>query len=215
MNETKKQKLTKAQLRTQRRERRQRKSRIYRGLALLLVSVIAVLLILSLFIGGLPISQGGTNTKTAAAEYKGESVAIPRGYISGEGAADHLETIDQYHPAYTSAPATSGWHYGATAKWGEHRDEVPDEVLLHNLEHAGIGIHYNCVENCLDLMTGLIEISKDYHKIVLSPYSNMDHLITLTAWGYIDRMDSLEKERIIAFIDRHINSSEAPEPWAP
>ena len=215
MNDTKKQKLTKSQLRSQRRERRQRKSRIYRGLALLLVSVIAVLLILSLFIGGLPIFQGNTTTKSAAAEYKGESIAIPKGYISGKGAADHLETIDQYHHAYTSVPATSGWHYGATAKWGEHRDEVPDEVLLHNLEHAGIGIHYNCIENCQDLITGLLGISKDYHKIVLSPYSNMDNLITLTAWGYIDKMDSLEKERIVAFIDRHINSSEAPEPWAP
>ena len=214
MNDTKKQKLSKSQSRAQRRERRQRKSRLYRILAILVVSIISILLILSLFIGGLPISRGN-NTKAASAEYKGESVAIPRGYITGKGAADHLETVDQSHSAYTSAPATSGWHYGATVKWGEHRDEIPDEVLLHNLEHAGVGIHYNCVENCKELITGLVETIKDYHKIVLSPYSNMDNLITLTAWGYIDRMDSLEKARITAFIDRHINSSEAPEPWAP
>ena len=214
MNDTKRQKLSKSQSRAQRRNRRQNKSRIYRSLALVVVSIIAVLLILSLFIGGLPLSQGN-NTKAASAEYKGKAIAVPEGYISGQGVTDHLEAVDQYHPAYTSVPATSGWHYGATVKWGEHRDEIPDEVLVHNLEHAGVGIHYNCVDNCKELITGLLALSKDYHKIVLSPYSNMDNLITLTAWGYIDRMDSLEKERIIAFIDRHINSSEAPEPWAP
>ena len=215
MNDSQKQKLTKSQSRAQRRNRRQRKSKIYRGLALLAVSIIAILLILSLFITELPLSQGDTSTRIAAAEYQGESVPLPRGYMSGRGAADHLESIDQSHPAYTSVPATSGWHYGATARWGENSDEIPDEVLVHNLEHAGIGIHYNCTENCQDLVTELREISKDYHKIVISPYSNMDNLITLTAWGYIDKMDSIDKDRIIAFIDRHINSSEAPEPWAP
>jgi len=211
----KQQRLTATQSRAARRSRKQSRGKLLRYGGALLIVAIALLLILSLILPGLPIGTGSTGDSQTGVNLNPFDSPPEGNWIKIENQGAEHVFPDSEHPDYNSTPATSGWHYGATAKWGEHRDEVPDEVLLHNLEHAGIGIHYNCIENCQDLITGLLGISKDYHKIVLSPYSNMDNLITLTAWGYIDKMDSLEKERIVAFIDRHINSSEAPEPWAP
>lgn len=48
------------------------------------------------------------------------------------------------HPAYNSNPPTSGWHYGQPASWGAHDHELADEQLVHNLEHGGVWIAYNC-----------------------------------------------------------------------
>ena len=63
--------------------------------------------------------------------------------------------------AYNSVPATSGWHYGhpfAPADWGVDEEVLADEVLVHNLEHGGIGVHYNCPDGCDELVTRLREM---------------------------------------------------------
>ena len=54
----------------------------------------------------------------------------------------HVEP-GQEHPPYNSVPAASGWHYPFWANWGVHNDVIPNEVLVHNLEHGGVGVHYN------------------------------------------------------------------------
>ena len=54
----------------------------------------------------------------------------------------HVEP-GQEHLPYNSVPATSGWHYPFWASWGVHGNVIPDEVLVHNLEHGGVGVHYN------------------------------------------------------------------------
>ena len=122
------------------------------------------------------------------------------------------------HPDYNSVPATSGWHYSvpfAPAPWGIYDQALPDEVLVHNLEHAGIGIHYDCPEGCAGLVDRLTQIAVEYSKVVLSPYPGMDSRISLTAWTFIDQMDDFDEGRIVAFIEEHMNAATAPEPLAP
>lgn len=122
------------------------------------------------------------------------------------------------HPDYNSVPGTSGWHYGsphAPIPWGVYREFISDEVLIHNLEHAGIGIHYDCPDRCPELVRQLEAFARQYQKIVVSPYPDMERRIALTAWTFIDKFDDYDEERISDFIEDHINSSEAPEPFAP
>ena len=120
--------------------------------------------------------------------------------------------LGETHPPYNSRPATSGWHRGAVARWGVYVDaRIPDEVLVHNLEHGGIGIHFNCVEGCPDLIGDLAEIAGRYDKVVMSPYPDMDSRIALTAWTFLDAFDEFDERRITAFIDAHISSADAPE----
>lgn len=46
----------------------------------------------------------------------------------------------QLYEGYSSRPATSGPHWGAPARWGAYSAQLPDERLVHNLEHGGIVI---------------------------------------------------------------------------
>ena len=151
---------------------------------------------------------------------------------------------DESHPSYNSVPATSGWHYSdelAPMPWGVYSEPIPDEVLVHNLEHGGVGIHYNCPDGCDFLVQQLASLAihregdwideyistldpdldrqelaqaeniRRHYKIIMSPYPNMETTIALTAWNFLDRLDVYDDGRIIDFILDHVSSSNAPE----
>ena len=202
-----KDRLTPTQIRAARRTRRDRRRRFLRTLTFSAVGVVAFLLVASLFAGGLPLSFGGVG-----AAYQGHKVDLPSDYQPL--VTEHLDPGES-HPPYSSRPATSGWHYGAPANWGIHDEVIPDETLVQNLERAGVGIHYSCPEGCEDLVAKLAEIASEYHKVVMSPYPDMYTTIALTAWTYMDQLDEFDESRIVAFINAHVNSSEAPESQVP
>ena len=89
---------------------------------------------------------------------------------------------------------------------------MPDEVAVHNMEHGGVLIRYDCPQGCAELVTKLVAITEQFSKVILSPLSKMDTTIALTAWGYLDKFNDLDSERILVFIDQHLNSPESPEP---
>ena len=156
-------------------------------------------------------SDSGTPAQTATPDPAGAGTRLP------DLGNDHI-LPGAAHPDYNSVPATSGWHYAlpfAPAPWGIYDMVLPDEVLVHNLEHAGIGIHYDCPEGCPDLVQRLSQLAAEYRKIVISPYPGMESRIALTAWTFIDHLDELDDGRVVAFIEAHINSAVAPEPLAP
>jgi hypothetical protein len=162
-------------------------------------AVIIALFILSLFAGVLPISIGGG----------ADSVGTR---IPDQGTAHINRGVS--HPEYNSVPATSGWHYSdesAPARWGVYEQVLPDEVLVHNLEHGGVGVHYNCPDGCEELVSKLSEIVGRSTKVIMSPYPDMDTAVALTAWNYIDKFDEFDEDRIIAFIRGNVSSPNAPE----
>ena len=122
------------------------------------------------------------------------------------------------HPAYNSVPATSGWHYDlplAPHRWGIYDDPIADEVLLHNLEHGYVNVHYDCPEECPDLVAQLTELVQEGidrgGKLLMSPYPGLDSRIALTAWTFTDRFDEFDEDRIRAFVNAHESSPNAPE----
>ena len=124
--------------------------------------------------------------------------------------------LGQAHPPYNSTPATSGWHYTvplAPVPWGLYEKPLPDEVLLHNLEHGGIGVHYDCPDGCADLVDDIVAaiLGQRRTKILVSPYPAMPTRIALTAWNYLDAFDDFDEDRIVAFIEAHESSPNAPE----
>ena len=194
--------LTPTQARAARRSRRQRKRRFTRVAAFSAVVIIAVLFIGSLFAGSLPITLGSQE----GPDGPGERLLDLGGthITTGEG-----------HPPYNSVPGTSGWHYdypdGGPARWDIYKESLPDEVLIHNLEHGGIGIHYNCPDGCDELVAQLEGYFQRGLEIIVSPYPEMDTRIALTAWTFLEAFDDYDDERIEAFISAHMNSPNAPE----
>lgn len=120
---------------------------------------------------------------------------------------DHL-TVGETPPAYNSNPPTSGKHASQTEPWGISDTPLAAEKLIHNLEHSGIIIHYNC-EKCDDLIVKLKDLTNSLaakdRKIILAPSKNIDAKITIASWGYYDKMNELDEARIRKFFNDHIN----------
>ena len=216
-----KKKKSSSQIRSDRRARQQRKKWtrnwfIYTG-----VGILAFLLIASLFATSLPFDFSGDST----VDPDGESVGVKQEGVKGGTGGLHFEPGETLPVEYTSKPATSGYHYSginleipekqAPVAWRVYNTPISDEVLVHNLEHGGVGIHYNCPEGCPELIQSLSEIANIRQKVLVSPYSGIDNKIALTAWRYMDVFDVFDKERIIRFIETHVNSRNAPEWNAP
>src|SRR5258708_1397711 len=73
------------------------------------------------------------------------------------------------HPAYNSNPPTSGWHYAAPADWGIYQQVIPDEVLIHNLEHGGIWLSYRNIDDQQTIQQ-LTDIARRYpDHVILTP----------------------------------------------
>ena len=118
--------------------------------------------------------------------------------------------IGSSHAAYNSNPPTSGPHYEQPAKWGIYNVELPDEQLVHNLEHGGIWISYKDID--ASTKTALEKIADTRVKIILTPRSKNDAPITLASWGYLLKLQSYDEATIQDFITR--NSNKSPEPFA-
>jgi len=113
--------------------------------------------------------------------------------------------------SYNSNPPTSGDHWPQPAEWGIYLSPLPDEQLVHNLEHGGIWISYKDLDN--ETITKLGAIAKKYPQaVIITPRLQNEGKIALASWGRLDTFDVLDIERIEKFIKSNINN--APEPGA-
>jgi len=123
-------------------------------------------------------------------------------------------------PNYKSYPPASGPHYSAQGvapvPW-QTIDTLQEGQYIHNLEHGGIAILYNCSSgtDCTTLKNSLenyvrnlapIEPTYNEVKVVLSPYSKgMTKKVALVAWNYIEFLDGYDQAEITRFYENHVN----------
>jgi hypothetical protein len=122
---------------------------------------------------------------------------------------EHI-AVGASHPEYNSNPPTSGSHYEQEANWGVSQVELPDEQLIHNLEHGGIWISYTEIDDATKAV--LEKIAKSNSKVIVTPRSKNDSPIVLASWGRLQKFQTLDEQAIRAFIDA--NSNKSPEPFA-
>lgn len=106
---------------------------------------------------------------------------------------------------YNSNPPTSGPHWPAPAKNGIYDTQLPDEQLIHNLEHGYIWISYesDVSQDVKDQLKKIVE--EDNWKIVLEPRDANETMIALAAWGRVLKLDSPDYEKVRAFIKTYRN----------
>jgi hypothetical protein len=110
---------------------------------------------------------------------------------------------------YDSIPPASGSHWGQWAEWGDQGEStVPDEMLVHNMEHGGVIIAYNPKlvsdaerKQLSDLIPELSAINK---RVILVQRSDIEQPVALTAWTYRLMLDTVDLEAIRGFYDAHI-----------
>lgn len=109
-------------------------------------------------------------------------------------------------PDYNSNPPTSGSHYASPANVRFYFEELPDEQLVHNLEHGHVWISYKS-----NLPTEIIKVLKGFagRNTIVTPRPANDFDIALASWGRLDKFnidgDSIDKQRIKNFILRYQN----------
>ncbi len=124
---------------------------------------------------------------------------------------EHFPT-GQAYDRYNSDPPTSGPHADTFAPAGVSDLAVAKEVAVHNMEHAGVVVWYNChdepvldTDACAVLRNELSQVVlqevADGNEVLMTPYSLMDTRIALTAWGYLDTFEEFNEARVRAFID--------------
>lgn len=113
------------------------------------------------------------------------------------------------HPAYNSNPPTSGWHWEGLAGAGIKDTPVPDELLLHSMEHGAVVVWYrdNLEQNEIDTIKEAFNSASG--KKILVPRKDLDVPVALTSWGYLLKLEEIDQSTIIDFIET--NNNKAPE----
>lgn len=106
---------------------------------------------------------------------------------------------------YTSDPPTSGPHWASVAPWGVHSEPIPNELQIHNLEHGGVVMQYDCEdEECPEIVAALEGLAGSCSvKLISAPRPGMDQRIAVTAWTRIIKMDELDRDLIVDFINAY------------
>ena len=118
------------------------------------------------------------------------------------------DSSDDY-VAYSTVPPTSGDHWGTPGRCGFYRDPVPDEAIVHNMEHSNIIIHYNLPNeadvDALESVYNELEDGWRNHFTVVRPYDEIGvGQVALSAWGVLDIMDGVDEERIRSFYEHYV-----------
>ncbi len=117
--------------------------------------------------------------------------------------------VGEQHPPYNSNPPTSGWMYGETAGPGIKDQEVPDERLLHSMEHGGVIVYYKAdlSQNQIDQVKKVFNDASG--KKILVPRKNLDVPVALTSWRRLLKLQTIDGLKIKEFIN--INSGRGLE----
>lgn len=116
---------------------------------------------------------------------------------------NHIE-VGAEHPPHNSNPPSGGWHYALTSHKGFFDEPIPDENVIHNLEHGDVWISYHPRIS----QEAKSELKKfAFSKILISPRETNDTDIALVAWERVDKFNldggQLPEGRIRDFIKRY------------
>jgi Protein of unknown function (DUF3105) len=113
-----------------------------------------------------------------------------------EHVADGTEVDD-----YNSQPPTSGPHYATPADPGLYSSALPEEQLVHNLEHGQIVIYFSPAipEEMIVELQELV--ASDPVGLLAVPYAAAasPSEVILTAWTHLQRCDGISVEDIDEF----------------
>jgi hypothetical protein len=134
--------------------------------------------------------------------------SIPDASVAYESQGrDHIEVTDPHDP-YNSNPPTSGPH-AAALRTAVYDRELPDENLIHNLEHGHIWLSYRDRED-----TEAIELferlqSQFPGSVIVTYRPANDSRLAVAAWTRLLKLEEPDEEQILAFIARYFDK--APE----
>ena len=115
-----------------------------------------------------------------------------------------LKITDVIPGGYSTVPPTSGRHWGTWSDCGFYNHPLPDELLVHNLEHGNIIVSYNLTSEAevaaLRAAVEAIPLAREF-AIVRRYLAIPEGMVAITTWGVLDRMDGVDPARIARFFE--------------
>ncbi len=157
-------------------------------------AIIAFLVIAGFVVGGISFqNRGDVGSSSEYVEGVGEQqVVMP----------SRLHVPEEQTVEYNTTPATSGNHWDWWARCGFYEDGLPDERIVHNLEHGNIVVSYNLPNDSdVDRLKEFMDnfelapawgVTRYYDKIP-------EGTVALSTWGVLDTMEGIDEERIERF----------------
>lgn len=168
-------------------------------------------------------NAGGGQSPTPSATASAAGVTFAGTHYPAQGHT-HLApgTSDTFK--YNSDPPTSGSHRELFTSQFVSPNPLARYIQVHLLEHGNVLLQYDCT--CPDVAAQLADIAGEFDTrlypaneleptptdvqgaeerglaVIVAPYPRMKSKIALTAWTRLATLDSVDKAKIIAFINQ-------------
>jgi hypothetical protein len=86
-------------------------------------------------------------------------------------------------PKYNSFPPTTGTHFQFPAKFNLYTIELPQLVVVHNLEHGGVAVQYGSKVPAATVAKIKQWYLGDTNALLVAPLAKLGNRIALTAWN--------------------------------
>lgn len=115
----------------------------------------------------------------------------------------HLLGDNEPPVPYSSSPPTSGWHSsGRPLDPGTYLDEVSGPQQVRVLEQGGVVVAYD-PDLSPDEVESYQRLPEQLGSVVVTPYADAATPVTLTAWGVLQRCQSVTVAEVEAFFETH------------
>ena len=124
--------------------------------------------------------------------------------------ADHVNGDVEY----SASPPAGGPHSSWWQNCGFYTESLREEHAVHSLEHGAVWVTYTD-DAPADELDYLERLAGQNSHLLVSPYSQQDTAIVLSAWGRQLALDSTGDPRFLRFLETYLRDGPtAPEPGA-
>ncbi len=166
--------------------------------------IIAVLVIAGFVLGSMNFNRSSASAGSANEYVEGVGVQQELMPVGPSGLNEHVspsETVE-----YSTVPPTSGDHWDTPARCGFYEEGLPDERIVHNLEHGIIVVSYN-----LETEDEVEELRNAMESIPLAEIWGLTRFydplpvgtVAAATWGVLDTMQGVDRDRLAKFIETY------------
>jgi hypothetical protein len=149
--------------------------------------------------------QGGESEVLGDADEGIDGVQSVRVYYSDPVHTDSI--VD-----YELRPPVGGIHNEAWYTCGFYDEVIPDELVVHDVEHGAVWLAYDPDLPDTDIAV-IHDLARANAKVIATPYPDLaeGEAVVASAWARQLRLDAVDDPRLAEFVEQYQDGSQAPE----